>query len=142
LVTQQPGDGTYAWAQPEAAAQLSAVQALLSSHDTGAPGWHAPTEQASGAVQALPSVHADVLSACWQAFATQRSSVQVLASLQSAAALQQPWTPAFEQTPDVQTSVVQGLLSSHSALLLQAVVKVHRGPVVVETPSDTSAYHS
>ena len=46
--------------QPVAVLQLSVVQALVSSHDTGAPT-HAPATQTSPVVQAFKSEHTSAL---------------------------------------------------------------------------------
>src|SRR5258705_565365 len=70
-------------AQPVAGAQESVVHGLLSLQTVGPPGWQEPPPHVSPVVQALPSSHAAVLSACTQPVAgLHESSVQGLLSLQ------------------------------------------------------------
>jgi hypothetical protein len=49
--------------QPVAGSHASVVQALLSPHTRGAPGWHDPPEQTSLTVHAFPSEQAIALFA-------------------------------------------------------------------------------
>ena len=51
---------------PLAASQVSLVHGLPSLHTATAPGLQAPVAQMSPTVQALPSVHGEVLLLCWQ----------------------------------------------------------------------------
>jgi len=63
--------------------QLSLVQPLLSSQLAAAPAWHAPAEQTSPTVHALPSVQPAALATWVQPVpASQPSAVQTLPSLQ------------------------------------------------------------
>jgi hypothetical protein len=120
---------TGSWVQaPVPASQASVVQALLSSQLTGVPAQapplqaslvvqsrpssqgsvlgvpvQVPPEQASVLVQALPSSQGFVLLTCWQPPATQVSSVQGLASLQSAST-PQIVDSSRHQTPKVPKS--------------------------------------
>jgi hypothetical protein len=49
------------WTQPEAGSHESSVQTLPSLQTTAAPGLQTPPPQVSPEVQALPSLHAEVL---------------------------------------------------------------------------------
>jgi hypothetical protein len=80
---------TAACVQPVAGLQPSVVQALPSSQFGGVPTWHVPAWHVSAPLQASPSEH-DVPFA----------------------------TVGFWQTPALQTSLVQGLLSLQSAATL------------------------
>ena len=71
--------------QPEAALQVSSVQGLPSLQSGGVPPAHAPAEQTSFVVQALPSLQDAVLFAkTHPTIVSQASSVQGLLSLQVA----------------------------------------------------------
>jgi hypothetical protein len=80
---------TAACVQPVAGLQPSVVQTLPSSQFGGVPAWHVPAWHVSAPLQASPSEH-DVPFA----------------------------TVGFWQTPALQTSLVQGLLSLQSAATL------------------------
>ena len=92
---------------PVAALQESVVHGLPSLQTATGPGLHAPVAQLSPTVQALPSVHGDVLLLCWQPkVALQESLVHGLLSSQF------KLVPAL-QTPAAQTSgAVHTLLSA------------------------------
>jgi hypothetical protein len=141
----------FVWTQPVAGSQLSVVQALLSSHTRGAPGWHVPPEQMSSTVQAFPSEQAAVLFVETQPVAeSQLSVVQGLLSLQFNAVpdRHEPnahWSPVvhafpsshafvlFVKTQPVagsQLSVVQALLSLHTKGVPTHAPPEHVSPVV------------
>jgi hypothetical protein len=144
LVAQHPGVGVYELEHPVAGEQESVVQALLSVQMTVEPPAQFPRLQDSPNVQALPSLHALALAVWAHAFAVQASSVQTLASLQSAAVRQQPAIAPCWQRELSHVSAVQGLASSQSLPEAQLVVveNLCRLPVVEEAPSETTAYHS
>lgn len=88
---------------PVAGLQESFVQGLPSLQTATAPGLQAPVAQMSPTVQALPSVHGEVLLLCWQPnVALQESFVHALLSSQFrlAPALQ---VPAPHTSGDVHT---------------------------------------
>lgn len=81
-----------AWAHPEVGPQVSVVQALASSQLSDGPALQLPAWHVSAPLHWLPSLHAVPLATVLR------------------------W-----QRPAVQTSVVQGLLSSHWFALVHAV---------------------
>jgi hypothetical protein len=99
--------------QPCAGTQVSVVQTLPSLHTGAAPPTHAPAEQVSFVVQALPSSQAAVLFTFAQPdVGWQESSVQTLPSLQLGGG-----PPTHE--PKAQVSlVVHALPSLHVTVLL------------------------
>jgi hypothetical protein len=107
----------------------SVVHALASLHaasdwqqfGSAVPGWQEPPLQVSPVVQIFPSLHGAALLACWHVLdpTLQLSSVQMLASLQSAFVKQQPAIAACWQALPLQESAVHGLPSSHCAAVLQ-----------------------
>ena len=107
----------FEWAQPLAGLQLSSVHTFPSSQLGAAPPTHAPPEQVSGVVQALPSLQEAVLFEWVQPVAgLQLSSVQTFPSSQLGAA---PPTHA----PAEQVSPVVHALSSLQALVLFVCVQ-------------------
>ena len=99
--------------QPSPGSHVSVVHTLPSLHTGAAPPTHAPLEQASFVVQALPSLQAATLSTFSQPVAgLQKSSVQTLPSLQLGGG-----PPTHE--PKAQVSlVVHALPSLHVTVLL------------------------
>jgi hypothetical protein len=92
----------------------SAVQATPSLQFAAAPGTQAPPAQASPVVQAFPSLHADVLFACWQPdTALHESVVQTFASSQFNA------VPGWHTVATQVSIPLQTLLSLQSALTVQ-----------------------
>src|SRR5207244_3747241 len=108
------------WTQPVAGLHESSVHPLPSSQFGGGPPAHAPPEQTSFVVQALPSLHAAVLFACTQPEAGwQESLVQTLPSLQLGG------VPGLQML-FVQVSVpLQALPSAQSPLVAQVCVVVY-----------------
>lgn len=103
---------------PVVGPQLSVVQALLSSHTPGGPGWHTAAEQTSPVVQALLSLQGLVLGTPRHAplVGLQVSFVQTLLSLQFLG------VPAQAPSPS-QTSVrVQALPSLQVVLFCRSKV--------------------
>ena len=98
--------------QPLAALQVSSVQGLPSLQPKAAPGTHTPPPHTSLTVQALSSLHGDVLLTCWQPPAALQ--VSVVHGLLSSHASAGPGT----QPPPLHVSVVvQALPSLHAAVL-------------------------
>ena len=92
---------------------MSSVQTLASSQSSGGPPVHAPPEQVSPVVHALPSLHGLVLLVCTQPVdGSQESSVQPLLSSQFGGG--PPMQMPFEHV----SFVVHALPSSHDAVLL------------------------
>jgi hypothetical protein len=107
--------------QPVAGLQLSSVHGLLSSQLGAAPPTHAPSEQASPVVQALPSSQAAVLLSCTQPVAgLQLSSVHGLLSSQLGA------EPPTQMPPEHASPVVQAFSSSQDAVLFVCTQPVSR----------------
>jgi len=142
-VAQHPGWGLYALTHAPAA-QESTVHAFASSHGFGRPE-QLPAEHVSPIVQPFPSSQETVLFECPHVPALHASFVQTLPSLQSAAVTQHPATGEYWQTFPTHDSVVHGLPSLQSAGTVHVpapVVKVRVAPVVLDAPSETTAYHS
>jgi hypothetical protein len=110
-----------AWAHPVGDTQSSSVQTFPSSQFRAPPpATHAPSEQTSPVVQASPSLHETALFACAHVPPVHASSVQTLASSQSAEVRQHPGIGLFSQALlALQTSLVHAFPSSHSALVEQ-----------------------
>jgi hypothetical protein len=99
--------------QPLPGSQLSVVQGFESLHDAGGPALHAPPAHTSPTVQALPSLHANVLLALTQPLAgLQLSLVHPFESSQSGGG------PPLHAPPPQVSLVVQALPSLHAAVLL------------------------
>ncbi len=91
------------WQLPVAASQVSAVQALPSSHGLLGPATHRPPLQKSPWVHALPSVHGALVGTTWQpSLASHESAVHGLPSPQ-AKALPLKHLPPVQASPLVQT---------------------------------------
>jgi hypothetical protein len=98
--------------QPRSESQTSSVQTFASSQSGGGPPTHAPLEQASFVVQALPSVHALVLLTCVQPKRVSHpSSVQPFPSSQSGGG------PGTQDPPEQVSLVVQAFPSLHGLVL-------------------------
>jgi hypothetical protein len=158
--------------QTSAVPELPSLQCALIVQQPGVGVYvppHEPAPQASGVVQAFPSLQDAVLFACaqpvglahessvqalpssqlgaepgWHAWLEHVSSpLQGLPSAQSAARLQQAGTASCWHTVLTHVSVVQTLPSSQSALTEQLeVVKLRMTLVVVAVASETSTFHS
>ena len=89
---------------PVVGLQILAVQGLPSSQAGGGPPTQTPPLHVSFDVQALLSLHADVLFVCVQIELTHVSSVQTLPSLQSASTLQTATTLTHQPPPIVPVS--------------------------------------
>jgi hypothetical protein len=133
---------TGAWVQPNTGSQPSVVQELPSLQLSGVPAAHVPAWHDSAPLHGFVSPHGVPFRTgvvVHPEVALQPSTVHALPSLQTSGvpATQVPlWhvsaplqtvesaqavplaTTGFEQTPDVQTSCVQGLLSEQSAAML------------------------
>ena len=111
---------------PVPVSQLSAVQVLLSSQFVVAPGAQLPFWQMSPTVHALPSLHAAVVLACWQALTgSQLSIVHGLPSSQFSGV-------SATQMPDLHVSLgVQFVLSALQVVPSHGVGSNTQLPVVV-----------
>jgi hypothetical protein len=102
-----------AFTQPVAGLQESSVQVFPSLQLRGTPGWHAPAEQKSPTVQALPSVQDAATLMCVHPVAgSQASLVHTLPSSQLGAG------PPAQVPPAHVSFVVHALPSLHGAVLL------------------------
>jgi hypothetical protein len=101
-----------AWVQPDAGLHESVVHGFESSQLGGGPPTHAPPAHVSPVVQALPSLHGDVLLTWVQPVAgAQPSVVHGFESLQLGAG------PPWQVPPELVSAVVQALPSLHDAAL-------------------------
>jgi len=106
--------------QPLPELQESVVQMFASSQFGAGPPTHAPLLQASFVVQALPSLHASVLFACWQPPTGRHESV-----VQAFASSQFRTLPAGKP-PDAGLAPSQTSLLSHSPFVVHWVVVAAR----------------
>ena len=118
--------------QPRVWSQKSSVHTFPSLHTGGGPPTHIPKEQTSFVVQALPSLHGEVLLVKTQPLAgLQVSSVQPFASLQTGGG------PPRQTPPEQASPVVHAFPSLQGLVLLMCVQ-----PMVESHPSSVHTFPS